>query len=84
MRPFPEERSLQKVIEVPGFSQKQIYTRTLEWMTKTYVSANEVIQLKDPDHGKLIGRGITYFTNGAEPFAATIPCEYIITVETKR
>jgi len=73
------ERTLQRVIDLPGLTQKQIYDKALEWMAKKYVSANEVIQLKDPDNGKIIGKGITDFTN----YTATIPCEYSITIETK-
>jgi len=79
METTESERTLQRVIEVPALTKKQIYDKALEWMAKTFVSANEVIQLKDPDNGKIIGRGITEFTNGM----TTIPCEYSITIETK-
>lgn len=79
METSQSERTIQRVIEAPGLNKKQIYDKALEWMAKTFVSANEVIQLKDSDNGKIIGRGITEFTNGT----ATIPCEYSITIETK-
>lgn len=74
-----EERIVQKVYEISGLTQRQIYDKAAEWMAKTYVSSKEVIQLKDPVNGKIIGKGVTSFTN----IMVSIPCEYTISIESK-
>jgi hypothetical protein len=74
-----EQRQVQKIFDLPGLSQKQIYDKANEWMSKTYVSSKDVIQLRDPENGKIIGRGVSEFTRAW----VKIPAEYLITIETK-
>lgn len=45
------------VVEVPGATKDQLYDRALDWMAKTYQSANDVVQIKDKDQGKLLAKG---------------------------
>ncbi|MBH8567888.1 DUF4468 domain-containing protein [Microvirga sp. STS02] len=53
------------VVEVPGATQNQLYDRALEWMAKTYQSANDVVQIKDKEQGKLLAKGgILFFSHG--------------------
>ncbi len=63
--PFDEATHLityQGVVEVPGATKDQLYTRAYEWMAKTYRSANAVIQMQDKESGRLVGRGSTRAT----------------------
>lgn len=53
-----QEKSLQKVEEFPELEKPELYDRSLEWVVRNYNSANDVIQLKDPEDGQIIGRGI--------------------------
>lgn len=75
----PQERALEMVHEVP-LKKDEIFNRSLEWMAKTFVDSKEVIELKDKESGKIIGKGIVTFTNMG---MATIPCRYTLTIEAK-
>ena len=55
-----EERSVQKVHDV-DLTQNEIYDISLEWMARTFFDSKEVIELKDKDNGKIIGKGIVTF-----------------------
>lgn len=46
-----------KVIEVPNKTSKELYSSAREWFAKTFVSANDVLQMDDLQSGKLIGKG---------------------------
>ena len=57
-RPLPEsERQYQQIVDVSG-SKQELYTRTLEWLARSFISSKEVIQFSDPDQAKVIGNGI--------------------------
>lgn len=47
----------QEVIELQNLTGKQIYSKALEWFALRYNSANDVIQLKDENNLKVIGKG---------------------------
>jgi hypothetical protein len=58
--PFDEtthQITYQGVVEVPGATKDQLYTRAYEWLAKTYRSANAVIQMQDKEAGRLMGKG---------------------------
>ncbi len=55
----------ESVVTVEGADQETLYKRALMWFTKTYNSANNVLQMKDEKEGSLIGKGlfkINYYT----------------------
>jgi hypothetical protein len=47
------------VVDVPGVTQAQLYSRAYEWIAKYYNSAQAVIQMQDKESGKLIAQGRT-------------------------
>lgn len=51
--------TLTEVVEVPGATQAQLYSRAYEWVAKAYNSANAVVQMHDKESGKIIGKGVT-------------------------
>lgn len=53
----------EKVFEVPNKSKDVLFGKALDWLTKYYKSANDVIQLKDKERGKIIGKGIFTITH---------------------
>ena len=73
-----EERQLQKVNEI-NLSKNEIFDKTLEWMALSFNDFTIVIELKDKENGKIIGKGITNFTN----VIVSIPCRYTMIVEIK-
>ena len=56
---------------------------SLEWMARTFFDNKEVIELKDKDNGKIIGKGITMFRGKIGWFSANIPCRFTLLVEAK-
>lgn len=45
------------VIEVPGVSKLELYTRARSWFVEYYKDADAVIQMEDKESGRLIGKG---------------------------
>jgi hypothetical protein len=73
-----EERSLQLVREI-RLSKDQIFDKSLEWMAQTFVDSKSVIELKDRDNGKIIGKGVTKFRNAV----VYVPCRFTLILEVK-
>jgi hypothetical protein len=73
-----EERQLQNVTEI-NLSKNEIFDKTLEWMAQSFTDSKAVIELKDKENGKIIGKGMTSFTN----VVANIPCRFTMIVEIK-
>lgn len=74
--PETQQVTYQAVVEVPGTTKEQLYDRALEWMAKTYQSANDVVQIKDKEQGKLLAKGgILYFYN-------KVPMGYVVHTQT--
>jgi len=58
----------QEVITVPNTNSQELYSRAKLWLAMTYRSAQDVIQLDDPDNGKIVAKGtfsIVYYMNSA-------------------
>jgi len=48
-----------EVVQVDSTTKKTVlYSNSLNWFAKTFKSANNVIQMKDAETGKVIGKGI--------------------------
>lgn len=46
------------VIQFPGMSKQEIYSKTVQWFSHTFVSGKTVIDYKDPKTGTVIGKGL--------------------------
>jgi hypothetical protein len=77
-----EDRSMQKVHDI-DLTKNEIYDMSLEWMVRTFFDNKEVIELKDKENGKIIGKGITTFKGKIGWFSANIPCRFTLIVEAK-
>lgn len=77
-----EERSLQKVHEIK-LSKNEIYDRALEWMAQTFVDSKAVIELKDKENGKIIGKGMSSFNVDSGLILVPIPCRFTLILEAK-
>lgn len=51
-----------EVVQAEGKTSQQLYTTAREWFAKTFVSANDVIQMEDPASGKIIGKGSNHIS----------------------
>ena len=75
----PEQRSVQRIHEI-NLRQNQIFDKSLEWMARTFVDSKEVIELKDREGWKIIGKGITDFLAGG---IAKINCRFTMVIDIK-
>lgn len=50
------------VVQVDSISKKELYNRSLIWFANAFVSANDVIQVKDPEEGLIMAKAITSYT----------------------
>ena len=74
-----EERIVRQIHEVK-LTKDEIFPKCLEWMAQTFVDSKEVVELKDKETGKIIGKGITNFMSGG---IVSIPCRYTIVIDIK-
>jgi hypothetical protein len=77
-----EDRSMQYVHDV-DLTKNEIYDISLDWMARTFFDTKEVIELKDKEDGKIIGKGITFFRGKIGWFSADIPCRFTMIIEAK-
>ena len=77
-----EDRSMQKVHDI-DLTKNEIYDLSLEWMARTFFDNKEVIEIKDKENGKIIGKGITMFKGKIGWFSADIPCRFTLILEAK-
>ncbi len=68
------------VIVVDSVSKESLYNKAIDWFVMTYNSSNDVLQLKDEDRAKLIGKGtlIVYYWMENEWLV-----KHTITIQTK-
>lgn len=73
----------QSVYKVEGSNSNQIHTLLKTWIAINYKSAKDVIQLDDPENGKIIMKGTSdfYYTIYLSQIPCT--CRYIITFDIK-
>ena len=79
----PKDIKYQQVIEVTG-GKDTLFTKSLQWLAKTYTDSKEVIEYQDKEAGQIIGRGATqvlYNPTGIAPIYLNI--RYAITIEVK-
>ena len=77
-----EDRSIQKVHDI-DLTKNEIYDISLEWMAQNFSDSRSVIELKDKDNGKIIGKGITSFRGKIGIGSANVLCRFTLTVEAK-
>jgi hypothetical protein len=68
-----------EVVEVPGSNKDDLYTRAEQWFAKTYASGNDVVQFKDREAGKIIGKARLVILHTMQPRDIL----YTITLEVK-
>lgn len=62
MRSTPEqEKELASVKDFPGVKKGILYNKSIAYIARSYNSANDVIQLKDPETGQIICKGLGSF-----------------------
>lgn len=51
----PERKfDIERTVELPNVSKDELYDRALLWLTKSFRSANDAIQMKDKEAGRII------------------------------
>ncbi len=72
------DRMYRKIVTVSATNQ-ELYTKTLEWIARSFGSSDAVIQFKDPEQGKIIGKGIVSVTYTIAP----VDTFFTLTIEFK-
>ena len=67
------------VVEVPGASADDLFSRARAWVARAYVSAQDVIQLQDEKARRVIVKGTTSATYGM----ITMAIRHTLTIEVK-
>lgn len=75
-----DQRSFSEVHDIQ-LTKKEIYDRSLEWMARTFVDSKAVIELKDPDTGKIIGKGRGEAVTNA--LGVSVPFGYTMMIDIK-
>ncbi len=73
------DRTVSDVVDLPGMKKDQAYTKTLEFFAKNFVSANDVIQMKDKETGMIVGQIVTSYTKAL----SNVDVDATMTVELK-
>jgi hypothetical protein len=73
----------QGVVKVDGVSKDDLYTRSREWFAKTFVSAQDVLQMDDRQSGKIIGKGSSYGFYTVLMTPVTYYLKYTVSVTVK-
>ena len=74
----------QGVISMTGNESKQIYGLLKEWVAINYKSAKDVIQVDDPENGKLVLKGLDkYLIQASMGVLVENVCSHTIILETK-
>jgi len=61
---YQPEISYTKVLDVPKFEKSQVFNRSEEWIALSFNSGKSVIQVKNPETGRIIGRGVVSVSKG--------------------
>lgn len=79
-----------EVVQVEGKSSTELYSLGKQWFVNTFNSANAVLQMDNPELGKLIGKGITniydaYQTGGIGniPVSVNYKLSYTVNLSVK-
>jgi len=63
-----EERQVQTVHEV-NMSKDKIFDKILEWMAVTFTDSKAVIEIKDKENGKIVGKGVGDYIDPNVPWS---------------
>lgn len=78
------EREFQKTFEDFDLSKSEIYTKSLQWLARTYTDSKEVIEFQDEKVGKIIGRGMSIVVFNPTLIAPiNINIQYTLTIDIK-
>lgn len=78
-----------EVLDFPGMTQNQLFTKSKEWLAYTYKNSLFTIQVDDAENGKLISKGvykdfhIANYKSGFMPHTMALTMDHIITIRCK-
>ena len=75
--------SYTEIVYADSLSKRELFGRALEWITLNYKSANNVIQLKDEDRGKIILKGNFKETKMFRDVSLDVTVEHTIIISVK-
>jgi len=76
----PLADNYEQIIEVPGASKEELYSRVNSWFVETFNSAESVIEFQDKEIGKVMGK---YVWRIKDSFGNIFSYRNVISVEVK-
>jgi len=80
---FLNAQKFKEVVNVPGKDKVELFQMAKKWAALTFVSAQDVIQLDDPQGGRLIIKAIYPYTERRSLIDIPFICEYSLIIESK-
>ena len=77
--PAPEPMSITAIHETPGKTKQQLCTAARDWAALTFRDSKAVVEVYDPEQGKMISKGRVMLTS----MAGYMPTEFTLLVECK-
>ena len=85
--PVPEADKELQFIETMTISQDKAFDASVDWFAESFVDSKEVLELKDKERGKIIGKGVIpqCFSMGSPStgWGVVIKCRVTIIIEIK-
>lgn len=71
------------IVEAPGLSKSDIYTKVRIWFSESFKSSNHVLQMDDKDSGIIIGKGNTRISGKGGIVGFDYVTDFTIKIEIK-
>lgn len=65
----PELRKYESVVDVPGVLKDDLYVKVNSWFVETFNSAESVIEYQDKEAGKVMGKYVFNYSEGAYSYS---------------
>lgn len=73
----------EEVVQAPGISKNELYSRSREWFARSFRSAEHVLQMDDREAGKLAGRAWTLIEIEQLQAITTVKLRFLIMVQIR-
>ena len=77
---LPLSDNFEQVIEVPGTSKEDLYSKSNAWFVETFNSAESVIEFQDKEIGKIMGKHVWGYYDS---FGNGFFYRFVVSVEVK-
>jgi len=73
-----------RVFSTPNRTKKQIYNRTIQWVSENFRSGKEVVQYKNLEEGRIICQGVATVRPGMDLYERGFEFTWVIDIKPNR